>query len=112
VATMEEAQKCPRCDHNGELGAARPHPEKAGHQVVTATCRNPLCPWLDSGWTIMILPDGSIPDAAPAGTARGSKIWTEDRVRTKAEQDKLVNDVNNALASLAQPGNLGEIRRR
>jgi hypothetical protein len=112
MATIEEAQRCPRCDKPGELGAARPHPEKAGHQVLMATCRNPLCPWLDTGWTIMLLPDGSVPEAAPAGTARGSRIWTEDQARTKAEQNRLVEEVNNALAQYAQPGDLGEIRRR
>jgi hypothetical protein len=112
MATIEEAQKCPRCSHNGELGAAMSHPEKRGHQVLTATCRNSLCPWADTGWTIMILPDGSVPEAAPAGTARGNRIWTEDQAKTKAQQDKMVEDVNNSLARLAQPGDLGEIRRR
>lgn len=72
MATLEEAKRCPRCDKPGQVGAPK-DTLRPGTKVVVITCGTKGCVWEGTGWPVQINPDGSIPDAAPAGTVRGDK---------------------------------------
>jgi hypothetical protein len=107
MATLDEAQVCPRCDKTGELGGTRAHPSKPGHKLVEAYCRNPLCPWLDTPWVIMILPDGSVPDPAPPGVARGEKVYGdpltgEGKAQAAGISTAMIEKINAQVARLQQ----------
>jgi hypothetical protein len=107
MATVEEAQKCPRCSQPGEPGTQRSHPDKPGYKLLTVTCRNPVCPWLDTGYVIMINPDGSVPDPAPAGTARGSKVYGdpitgEGKSQSAGISTSMIEKINRQISQFQQ----------
>lgn len=103
AATWEEASRCPRCDQAGEAGVAQ-QSRKPGVKVIPVFCRNEHCRWFDTSWLVQINPDGSIPDAAPTGTARGEKQFGSENLLTAGVTDQLIERVNREAAGMDQPG--------
>lgn len=71
LTPFEEARACPKCNLTGEQTAERFL--KVGRQqilagvtlgakIITFTCRNKRCKWLDTNWEVQVNPDGTIPD--------------------------------------------------
>jgi hypothetical protein len=105
MATLEEARKCPKCDRIGDLGGARPMQDRPGYQVINCYCRNPLCPWLDTPWIIQVNPDGSVPDPAPLGQARGEKLYGdpltgEAKTQAAGITDAMIQKINSQVERL------------
>jgi len=103
MATWEEARHCPKCSEAGEAGGARAS-AKPGVKAVTVYCRNERCNWFNTGWIVQINPDGSIPDAAPVGSARGEKLYGEDSRLTAGVTDAMVEKINREAAGTSTPG--------
>jgi hypothetical protein len=65
MATLDEASHCPKC---GEPGAVKPGYETIregrhrGAKVYIYMCTNERCVWLNTGWTVQVNPDGTIPE--------------------------------------------------
>jgi hypothetical protein len=107
MATLDEAQNCPRCHKPGDLGGRRPMPDKPGYSTINCFCRNQLCSWLDTSWVIMINPDGSVPDPAPPGQARGSKqygdpLTGEGKAQAAGIADAMIQKMNDQAARMNQ----------
>lgn len=83
------------------MPSARP-----GTNVVNVFCRNPLCTWCDTSWVVQINPDGSIPDAAPAGVARGDKQYEVPRghLLQAGVTDEIIEKVNREASGMSTPG--------
>jgi hypothetical protein len=103
ATTLEEARICPKCGTSGDLGAKMPS-AKPGINVVVATCRNALCRWYETGWPIQINADGTIPDAAAPGQARGQKQFGNSL--TTGVTNELIERVNRQAAQGDQGGEL------
>jgi hypothetical protein len=67
-------------------------------------CRTEGCNWEDTAWPVQINPDGSIPDAAPKGVARGEKQFGTENLLTAGVTTALVDKVNREAAGMDQPG--------
>lgn len=107
MATIDEARLCPRCSHPGDLGGRRPMQNKPGHSVVMCFCRNEVCPWFDTSWPIEINPDGSVPDPAPPGQARGGKQYVdpltgEPRLQSAGISTSMIEKINAQAARIQQ----------
>jgi len=59
-STLEERKRCPKCGEPGELEGTRPS-QDVTKKVITMLCRNSRCDWLDTGWLITVMLDGSLP---------------------------------------------------
>lgn len=57
--SFEEASRCPKCGHPGEVTGSRPTAKKSTIHFVF--CRNPLCRWYDTNWIVEQLSDGTVP---------------------------------------------------
>lgn len=81
--TYEIAKSCPKCGHYGELQYTHPGP-RGGSRVEVYLCTNEVCLWYETGWTIQINKDGSIPDRT-----KGPKQFPSLKVDDDAMQNYL-----------------------
>jgi hypothetical protein len=105
-ATWEEARRCSRCHESGESRGGKRPTLRAGVFVVLVYCRTESCSWFDTAWPVQINEDGSIPDAAPAGTARGEKQFgTEQQLHLPpGTTNAWVDAANKSAAGMDRPG--------
>jgi hypothetical protein len=69
MATWEEASKCPKCGEPGEetnRSAAVVSGRPTG-SVITLTCRNERCQWLNTSWIVQVDRNGTIPERQGGG---------------------------------------------
>jgi len=61
--SLEEAQKCPKCERPGEIVREEPKVLDGYRKVklLHIYCRTPLCPWLNTPYFVQVNEDGSIP---------------------------------------------------
>ena len=111
--TYEEACRCPKCKHPGEVRIKRPAPREAGlkhgtmiHQVY---CVHELCPWYNTAWMIQVNADGSVPP--PQNHTGKNKLYIQDKdadamaARVRAMIDQQIEIETNR-------GGHGEVRGR
>jgi hypothetical protein len=65
MATLEEAVRCPKCEQPGEITKEQiiREPFAAPKKQLLVYCRQELCRWFNTAWTITVREDGTIPDA-------------------------------------------------
>jgi len=66
-------------------------------------CRTEGCPWEDTAWPVQINEDGSIPDAAADGVARGPKQFGNDNQLSAFASQVEVDNANRQAAGLDKP---------
>jgi hypothetical protein len=103
-ATWEEARHCPKCGEAGEARGGARATAKPGVKAQTVYCLNERCSWFSTGWVVQINPDGSIPDAAPTGIARGEKLYGEENLLTSGVTDAMVEKINREATGMDTPG--------
>ncbi len=59
MATLEEAQKCPKCKEAGEIRIDR---KVAAGRLLSIYCNNERCSWYNTPWNVSVRADGTIPD--------------------------------------------------
>lgn len=60
MATIEEAQRCPKCGFTGREDLVQPAANRDG-KVYTYKCVTATCPWYETGWTVQVKANGEIP---------------------------------------------------
>lgn len=61
--TFEEAKRCPKCGNPGRLALDKPGEKRS--RVMVFQCETELCTWFNTGWTVQVNEDGSIPTRKP-----------------------------------------------
>jgi hypothetical protein len=61
MATVEEAETCPKCGQRGQE-TKRIKLDRGRGSMVSMTCKNTRCKWFESGFAYQLRPDGTIPD--------------------------------------------------
>lgn len=64
MTTLEEVQRCPRCEQPGEMARSRhlTGTERRSYSL-TFTCRNNRCRWNATSWIVQVRADGTFPPA-------------------------------------------------
>lgn len=85
--TFEEASRCPKCQHPGEVGSVREQYSTNQDAMVKLNvlfCRNQVCPWYNTSWIVQVNPDGSIPQAyEQLGPKQYPKLSPETETRIR-----------------------------
>jgi hypothetical protein len=97
MPTLEEAERCPKCSIPGMAGAKNPVPPsqigRRGVSVIVYTCKNERCNWYDTGWTVQVNEDGSIPERKAEGPKQFEAYTPgqEARARQDIEEAKMLD---------------------
>lgn len=59
TVAYEDAARCPKCGHTGELKQSRPGPDKS--EIHILTCQNRVCLWYLTDWIVQRMSDGTVP---------------------------------------------------
>ena len=98
--TYEEAKHCPRCKEEGMLASTTPVTmgRGVGGKVEVFKCMNERCRWFETGWTIQINPDGTIPVHRPGAkqfdTSAGLEVAAQRELDKMAEELRLGESPN------------------
>jgi hypothetical protein len=67
TTTVDEAKRCPKCQHPGKQVASRytVNAKRARVSVLTFECETEVCPWFETTWIVQVNPDGTVPVNAP-----------------------------------------------
>jgi len=103
-ATWEEARKCPKCNLSGEPRGGPKPSLRPGVKLINVFCTTETCRWFGTSWVVQINEDGSIPDAAPTGVARGEKQFGSENLLAPHLTTNLVDKVNREAAGMDEPG--------
>ena len=60
MASLDEAQKCPKCGLTGNVRNERMFPDRT--KLLNIYCENDRCSWYNTSWNVSVRSDGSIPD--------------------------------------------------
>jgi hypothetical protein len=107
----EEARKCPKCGHPGNVRVKQDAPPAAhlerGTQIHQVFCENQICPWYNTPWLIQVNPDGTIPP--PQNHTGADKVY----VNFEGHDDlarRITEAIEHQIGVETKPG--GEIRGR
>jgi len=85
VASLEEAEHCPKCDQVGEVQMTVQLGRREG-KAITYHCKNQLCRWFNTGWVVQVLPDGSIPNPSKGEKQFPEQPFADSIARRELEQ--------------------------
>lgn len=57
---LDRRKRCPKCGEPGLHKATEPTQDYTKKAVIM-TCKNTRCEWVDTGWVITVMLDGSLP---------------------------------------------------
>ena len=60
MASLDEAQKCPKCAFTGAVRSERTFPDRT--KLLSIYCENERCSWYNTSWNVSVRSDGSIPE--------------------------------------------------
>jgi hypothetical protein len=103
MPTLEEAQRCPKCDKPGEIDGTGTQIPGSRNKRLYIFCRNELCRWYDTSWVVDVKPDGSVPEP---------QIHRNPTFYQDPSADRLAREIEERLAAerdaSLKPG--GEVR--
>ncbi len=86
MATLEDATRCPKCQTTGREVKKSSGPKES--KIYVFHCPNDKCRWFNTGWTVQVNANGSIPERV-----KGEKEFPALSVYDEAAAKKILDEL-------------------